>query len=1322
MPARSASHSVRRLALLAALPVLLSLLVAPRADAAAPPAPTDLAPSGSSVSGSPTLSWSPVREATKYEVQVATDAEFTNRVWNQTTTNVASTPTGQLPLGTLRWRVRAVAVSDPGPWATAEFTRTAVSPPVQTSPEHLSSLSQPYEALEFAWEPVAGATAYELQIGSDPQFVDPALISTYTTPTTTYTLSQLAEVGTSQWRVRAKLDTGLFSEWSSVRSYTVTGLASMPQVISATGIPVSPAEGELVTDDLELDWPSVPGAATYEVQVSDDRNFLTVTHAKAGILGTTYSPPTTLRSNQYFWRVRGVDVSGHAPAWGDQAFGFDLKWLEQPHAVYPDGETVGDPLFYQWTPLARASTYTLLVSQDSTFPENNRTQSCTTIHTTYVPGGCRPTSAGTWFWRVLANDAPSGQGTVLLSADVNTFVYDPEQVTPISPADGELTDVPTMHWSSVPGFETYRVTLTDTVTGDVASEDTHTTSLTWPTLLDPEAVYRWQVQTVAEGGELGPAQPVADQRTFSVEPPEAEGTYPDVITPTGGLFRDFPTLRWTPVAGADHYRVHLVDEHGDETELAADFAYPAAEYAGAALGDGTWQWFVAAFDGDRALGTSTGTGSFSIETDAVADATYGVALAGASTLGVGGAARDVCDAELPQNCQNLRQSPVLSWEPARGATSYRLYLARDAEMTNPVPGYAFPTPVSNTMWQSTKAFDDAQAQSAYFWEVVPCSNSVCQPPDFPTHQFNKETVGPDLVGPVSDGEDLTVVADDVRLEWSPWLDSQVTHPVTDTTLKYSHAEVSAKTYTVQTSIDEDFATRLETIDVDQTWLTSYATTYPEGPIYWRVRANDQNGKASNWSETGTFQKRSPTPVLRDPAPGAPLPGDGPFTWDPLDFAAKYRVQVFTAGTVAVGQPVRNEVVLQPSWAPRTALPVNDIGYEWRVARIDAKGRQGDWSPVRAFTVRGEAPDLLLPGDGVAVAPRETTFTWDLLERARQYRWELRRLGGGNLTTVTTVATAWAHNSPIPTGDWEWRVTALDPGGASLGTSDWRPFTTSSGPAVVRQVAVSGTGEIGSTLSLEPPIWAPAVPADQITYQWYRKTGRSTPGTPIDGATGTVYQLVPDDYGHEIRVVATGWLQGYDDATSTSEPFGPGLGQAVAPLTPPRIIGRAAIGNTVTGNPGTWPDGTRLSYQWYRGNEPINRADDATYTVRGEDAGLPLHFAVTGRSTGRVDAFVVATTRVAKAGTTTTLTVEPTTFRQRQRARATITVTSLGPEPSGTISVLDGRKKLKTLRLRQETTTLRLPRLKKGKHLLKAVYSGNSRLSGSRGVARIKVRR
>ena len=155
--------------------------------------------------------------------------------------------------------------------------------------------------------------------------------------------------------------------------------------------------------DVVLDWEPRTGAATYELRIDTDRNFLSVDHSASGIMGTRYSPPTTLKNDDFYWQVRPINASGKAAPWPDTPWRFTRAWPDRPEPVYPIGAPAADtPFFYEWNAVERASEYVLHLYDDT----GREKCSVTTLYTA-VAGQCVPEEAGTYRWLVQGIDDPA---------------------------------------------------------------------------------------------------------------------------------------------------------------------------------------------------------------------------------------------------------------------------------------------------------------------------------------------------------------------------------------------------------------------------------------------------------------------------------------------------------------------------------------------------------------------------------------------------------------------------------------------------------------------------------------------------------------------------------------------------------------------------------------------------------------------------------------------------------------------------------------------------------------------------------------------------
>lgn len=1025
--------------------VLAAMLSTVPSASAAPATPGGLAPSGTSVTGIPILQWNRVSGATSYEVQVSGSDTYSPVLWSTTTANRRATPNRQLPGGSIHWRVRAIGASGTSPWAEAGFTRQALAGPSPLGPSDGAVLDPPEEPALISWQPVNGATQYTLEVGTDPQFVDSSLSKSYTTQASSYVVPDPVVATQYYWRVRASLGTGVVTNWSTVSGYTVGGLEKpvleSPADSSATNVV-----------DVVLDWEPVMGAKTYNLQISTDQNFNTVDHSRVGIMGTRYSPPVTLNNDQYYWRVSPVDSAGNTLDWQDvDVWQFRRHWPSQPALEWPQhNATVGDPFFYQWTPVRNASSYRLEVSTAADFSGNSMYDTCTTVNTVYTPrigGDCYPQALGTYYWRVIALDSPHSPLVVsdAISADVRRFTYSPGVVDLTAPAPGASVEVPTLRWQPVPSASEYKVTVTQVDSGSVvANVETSATSWTSRSLLTVGKTYRWQVQSVSPTGRVGPGLLPGSQPTFTVVASTAVPVAtPEPVTADGVTSLRFPTLEWQPVTDATRYRI-LVRRTGTIlwTPLSEYFAYPAGEDRTTTwLAPDTYQWMVEAYNGNTYLSESTAKPTFVINQLATMDG-HRVAMSGTAADSAGTSCDNALDPALPlasQQCMNLRATPVLTWEPEANAGRYVVHISRDQQLTNVLASYE----TEQAMFVPTTALIDSQAGSAFYWHVQPCkAPGSCKPLQHAQHAFNKLSKPVELQSPAEGA----TVSNAITFSWRDYLQTNQ-----DPTTSGSHVgvhsvepDVEAKTYRVQVDNEPNFQSPLDTAVVDQTTYTAYATTYPEGPLYWRVQAVDGSDNTLTWSAPSSFTKRSPQVALTAPINNAQTTGTAPLRWQPLAYAASYDVEVYrNADTIGqVGNLAFSGNSKQVALTPTVPLPVSGQSYTWRVRPRDAANRPGQWTQLddasARFRVTGSAPAPTAPQDEALVVGNDSLFTWAGVNGAADYRWELRLQSGGGATTVRTPGLAWAP-STIGNGSWEWRVVSLNSAGVEIGSSPWWQF-------------------------------------------------------------------------------------------------------------------------------------------------------------------------------------------------------------------------------------------------------------------------------------------
>lgn len=1204
----------------------------------------------------PTLSWAHSGDATQYSVQISRTQDLTGQIGATINTdNRHYVPTEPLPWtenGTsLFWRVsvRSPTQGDWSPWT--ELTRQGTySAPEVTSPasEEGTVFDQPESPAFLTWNPVAGAREYDVQISQDRLFFDDALITKDKTIATRYVVDA-PQVATTYWfRVRAVLTTangGVVTDFSEPRSYRVSALPGTERT--------SPSSDSSVVTEAVLDWKPIKGAKSYDLQIATDPAFGTIVHAPANIVGTSYARPRTLDNDQYYWRVRAVDVAGNAQEWVSRpTWQFERQWPELPTPVHPalpadvdpatpsdvdSGTTAGDPFYYQWEPTTLASMYQVELATDGNF--NTVVGTCYTRNTTLIPSAvtntsgnsrsCMPSADGTYWWRVTAMDQYRDNQWRPLEyprTSQNTFIdarftYTPQRVTKQSPAANEPVTIPTLTWAPLSGAAKYQVKIWSTTTGsEVAQATTATTSYT-PTSKLALGTYRWDVVPVSEDSRPGTWLLPVSQPQFTLAAADAPtAVTPDLISPTSGTFSRSPHLSWTPVADATHYVVRVRPKGGTSWSNVGTFAYSEGSDASTNfLSPGNYQWHVEAIQTATSLGISP-IGEFTIADPATVTAQVNaLSMAGLAT-------GDTCTG---LECTDLRQTPVLSWAASPAVGSYRVWVARNANLSNMVPPAelglaANPFPVYSTAWTPTTMLAESTAGSAYFWAVQPCyTDGKCAPNPVPLNSFNKASNPVDGMKPgivTVDGQPsgtVPEVSDDVTLEWRDYLTTNRTAAQGSSELT-TKATQSAREYQVQISTDTTFspATILDDEIVDQHSFTSFDTTYPEGNIYWRVRAIDSSGNPLPWSSVMAFKKVSPVPTphaLQGVQPSTPT-----LSWDPVHFAATYQIEVFPEGSNVPRLTVTSK---QVKWAPRSGAQALPKGkYDWRVRRADAQGRFGGFSPRSPFEVATTPVILAGPLSGTEVAPREAVLSWQPAELATDYRvtW-VSPLGASS--TAITKATDWAPPVKLSAGPWTWYVETRDASGNVTSTSSVGTFTVTPNLAATAAPRIEGSGQLDTVVTGFAPEWNHQ--PDAVSYQWLRGS------TPVgDGSLS--YAVTPADLGQNLTLRAIASKVGYPDVASTSNAIRGVAGAAPIALTPPTISGSGLVGEVLAGNPPTWQaSDVTMTYRWLVANTAVGTGP--TYTVRAGDLGKAIVFEVTGKRINYGTAVVSSAPLTGQAG-------------------------------------------------------------------------------------------
>jgi hypothetical protein len=1034
---------------------------------AAPARPSALTPSGTTMSGHPVLSWARVSGAAEYEVQLDNENSFGSPLVALTTTNRRATPTENLPTGHLWWRVRGVSSTGVrGSWALASFEVGDHAAPSLVSPGNGAPLQQPDEPVLLTWTPAQGAIGYTIEVDDDDRFLTPS--GTYTSSLTSFLLPDPGLEQTYYWHVRANFSGNISSRWSAPNNFTVLGLAA-----PALTAPDDSATSQVT--DAVLDWKPVAGAVKYEVQVSTDQEFNSFDD-KIEVKSTRYARPVTLNNDQYWWRVRAVDVNGNQSPWTRSLNQFQRHWPQSPTLLHPtEGSEVSSPFYYEWDPVPNASHYELQVGVDPNFSPGSYS-SCSTKATTYTTrfGGdkCHPSMGAVTYWRVRGLDGPHSPAVNGIWSEIHSFIFSPGLVHKSSPTSGAVVDVPTLRWASFNEAEAYRVVVKKASGGSAAQATTFATSWTPTQRLDPDdGPFTWTVQALGDAGQPISQLPLFDTHSFDLTGVVDDTGLP-ALQPTAPLnghqSTRFPELTWEPFfAGgtpAAYYKVFVGPAgSGSFFTLGSNFPYASAtDHTAQFLAPGNYEWFVQPFASNGAPLDARGPSSTFVITNLASASGHGASLTGTGLESPTTTCENYLDNSTQQQqiCTGLLQTPVLEWDSVSNAAYYMVYVSRDRQLTNLVynPVTNAKARTSNTFWTPQELLADSQAGDAYYWVIRPCkATGYCAPdPTEATHAFDKRSLPVQDLTVTQHEEDAPVLAspsafaDEVVLSWANYLDAT---PSTFDQMTGLPSGVEARNYRVDISSDESFAHNAQFKHtsplLDQTSYSPYLTTLPEGPLYWRVQALDGSGNALTYSSTMTLEKRSPRVILGSPKAGSIVSRTPFFQWQPQEYAARYEIEVYKNGdtTFSVANRVISGTTEQAAFTANTVLlPASGSPYVWRVRRIDVDNRPGGWSPVNkttedgVFTVRAFVPPVVSPQAGAYVSARDSLFTWKSVQAATTYRFERRAAGATSISeSVTTVGLAWAPDKEIANGRYEWRVSAYDSKGALLGSSAWRGF-------------------------------------------------------------------------------------------------------------------------------------------------------------------------------------------------------------------------------------------------------------------------------------------
>lgn len=300
------------------------------------------------------LTWNAVSGATVYQIQIATDAAFTNIVTDNN--NVSGTSfnfSGTSPLTNYYWKVRAVGVGNTGAYSSAFTFRTAVGAPVITNP--VNNNMNTAVSGNITWNAVTGATKYKGDIATDAAFTN--IVSSFNNVVTTST-PYAGLMNFTQYYIRVYAgDADGFGMSSSITFKTKVGTPN--NQTPANLAKAQPLSGNVV-------WSSVPNATNYDVQIATDAAFTNVVGSFNAVANTMQAYSALTNNTTYFWHVRANSVNG-AGEWSTTT-NFETE-LAMPTIMSPiaQSDCNGTSGQITWGSVAGAENYDVQIATDANF-------------------------------------------------------------------------------------------------------------------------------------------------------------------------------------------------------------------------------------------------------------------------------------------------------------------------------------------------------------------------------------------------------------------------------------------------------------------------------------------------------------------------------------------------------------------------------------------------------------------------------------------------------------------------------------------------------------------------------------------------------------------------------------------------------------------------------------------------------------------------------------------------------------------------------------------------------------------------------------------
>ncbi|MBL7046529.1 MAG: hypothetical protein ISR95_02680 [Candidatus Marinimicrobia bacterium] len=566
----------------------------------------------------PEFSWDLVEQAAEYLIELGSDDQFDNILWNLTTSQTSAQYPESASLlqyaTTYYWRVATLA--DNGEILSLSsvdyFNTSSVFPVTGLTPNEtgVESLTP-----TLSWNSNENAANYHIQISIDVEFTNILLDQVVENNQSVVTEATALSEGTNYyWHVDALDAAGESLAGVSETATFFTPSLEQVTLLSPVGTPVNSLTPQ-------LSWGAVSEAVSYQLTVaSDDALETVVIFEVVPSTEITVQEETLLNDASYYWQVQAFDNDGNPIG-----IASDVASFTTPSAIniniqeLADGANISTafPLF-SWESAEGVAAYQLQFASNADFSEAWEFQTGATQFP-YPQEDPILEFDQSYYWRIrpLNNEGNSlGAWTAARFFSItNLYIVQLE-----APASGSVVSTahPTFQWQSIEAAVHYEIMVSSSEEFDEIkwqSDNLVETAVQYPSSgaepLEFGITYFWKVRALGEEQPLGDFSQVLSFQLSSENIPVLSSP---VSTTTETIT---PLFIWQTVENADFYGIsfsynedfsQIFYQNSNISE--AQFQYPQSgvpvlDY------DTTYYWQVVALDQDgNAIGDPSTTAMF----------------------------------------------------------------------------------------------------------------------------------------------------------------------------------------------------------------------------------------------------------------------------------------------------------------------------------------------------------------------------------------------------------------------------------------------------------------------------------------------------------------------------------------------------------------------------------------------------------------------------------------------------------------------------------------------------------------------------------------